>query len=67
MDESRQPMGECKRSQGGLNLLSPQGTDWSTTLSPLQEQPLNQNAYSNQAQTQAPICSSTYCDNHFTL
>lgn len=35
MNENRQPMGECQSRQEGLNLLFPQGADWSTSLSPL--------------------------------
>lgn len=62
MDESRQPMGECRRSQEGLNLLSPSGS-WLVQIpqpTTCTEQPLNHNAYSNQANAQASICPSTY-------
>lgn len=62
MDESRQPKGECRRRQEGLNLLFPSGS-WLVHIpqpTTCTEQPLNHNAYSNQANAQESICSSTY-------
>ena len=61
MDESRQPMGECRRSQGGLNLLSPlRGL---TGLHPsayyIYRAKLNYNVYSNKANAQATVCATT--------